>query len=171
MWERIFGKSRSCSDTRTSAPPCATRTSVMNKLGRQLRRLAELWSESDGRCYQRARSASGCAAVLSEFRRWSLPRRASILSSSLEGVPITIPGTIYGIRNQEPAETNRGHLQTASPRKVPRQVGARGGIYCGVRGSPQRVRYDSWGQFADINDIKEEMLKRLESHFEKWLHP
>jgi hypothetical protein len=28
-----------------------------------------------------------------------------------------------------------------------------------------------WGQFTDIKDIKEEMLKRLEVHFEKWLNP
>ena len=28
-----------------------------------------------------------------------------------------------------------------------------------------------WGQFADIKDIKEEMLTRLEVHFEKWLNP
>ena len=27
------------------------------------------------------------------------------------------------------------------------------------------------GQFTDIKDIKEEMLKRLEVHFEKWLNP
>jgi hypothetical protein len=28
-----------------------------------------------------------------------------------------------------------------------------------------------WGRFTDIKDIKKEMLKRLEAHFEKWLHP
>ena len=28
-----------------------------------------------------------------------------------------------------------------------------------------------WGQFTDIKDIKEEMLTRLEVHFEKWLNP
>jgi hypothetical protein len=29
----------------------------------------------------------------------------------------------YGIRNQEPAETNGGHLQAASPGKIPRSAG------------------------------------------------
>ena len=28
-----------------------------------------------------------------------------------------------------------------------------------------------WGQFTDIKGIKEEMLKRLDEHFEKWLNP
>ena len=28
-----------------------------------------------------------------------------------------------------------------------------------------------WGRFTDIKDIKREMLKRLEAHFEKWLNP
>ena len=27
-----------------------------------------------------------------------------------------------------------------------------------------------WSQFADIKDIKEEMLKRLDDQFEKWLN-
>jgi len=28
-----------------------------------------------------------------------------------------------------------------------------------------------WSQFADIKGIKEEMLKRLDEHFDKWLNP
>ena len=28
-----------------------------------------------------------------------------------------------------------------------------------------------WGQFNDIKDVKEEMLKRLSMLFEKWLNP
>ena len=28
-----------------------------------------------------------------------------------------------------------------------------------------------WSQFTDIKDIKGEMLKRLDVHFEKWLNP
>jgi len=27
------------------------------------------------------------------------------------------------------------------------------------------------GPFTDIKDIKKEMLKRLEAHFEKWINP
>ena len=37
-WERICGKSRSCSATRISAQPCATPTSAMSRLGKPLRR-------------------------------------------------------------------------------------------------------------------------------------
>ena len=28
-----------------------------------------------------------------------------------------------------------------------------------------------WSQFADIKGVKEEMLKRLDAQFEKWLNP
>jgi hypothetical protein len=28
-----------------------------------------------------------------------------------------------------------------------------------------------WNRFTDIKDIKKEMLKRFEAHFEKWLNP
>ena len=28
-----------------------------------------------------------------------------------------------------------------------------------------------WERFTDIKDIKKEMLRRLEAHFEKWLNP
>jgi hypothetical protein len=28
-----------------------------------------------------------------------------------------------------------------------------------------------WDNFTDIKDIRKEMLKRLEAHFEKWLNP
>jgi hypothetical protein len=33
--------------------------------------------------------------------------------------PVQKFGAQYGIRNQEPAETNGGHLQAASPGKIP----------------------------------------------------
>jgi hypothetical protein len=38
----------------------------------------------------------------------------------------------YYIRNQEPAETNGGHLQAASPGKIPGPAGASGRIHFGV---------------------------------------
>jgi hypothetical protein len=28
-----------------------------------------------------------------------------------------------------------------------------------------------WDRFTDVKDIKKEMLKRREAHFEKWLNP
>jgi hypothetical protein len=41
-------------------------------------------------------------------------------------------GAQYGIRNQEPAEINGGHLQAASPGKIPRSAGVSGRIHFGV---------------------------------------
>ncbi|HYY30618.1 MAG TPA: bifunctional nuclease family protein [Chthoniobacterales bacterium] len=38
-------------------------------------------------------------------------------------------------------------------------------------GAPKNCDVTRWGQFTDIKDIKKEMLKRLEAHFEKWLDP
>jgi hypothetical protein len=40
-----------------------------------------------------------------------------------------------------------------------------------IEGSPKNSDITHWGQFADIKDIKNEMLKRLDAHFEKWLNP
>jgi hypothetical protein len=40
-----------------------------------------------------------------------------------------------------------------------------------IEGSPRNWDVNRWGQLTDIKDIKKEMLKRLEAHFEKWLNP
>jgi hypothetical protein len=40
-----------------------------------------------------------------------------------------------------------------------------------IEGVRKNCDVTRWGQFTDIKDIKEEMLKRLEVHFEKWLNP
>jgi hypothetical protein len=40
-----------------------------------------------------------------------------------------------------------------------------------VEGAPKNADVTRWGQFTDIKDIKKEMLKRLEAHFETWLNP
>ena len=48
--------------------------------------------------------------------------------------PVQKFGAQYGIRNQEPAETNGGHLQAASPGKIPGPAGASGRIHIGVWG-------------------------------------
>ena len=40
-----------------------------------------------------------------------------------------------------------------------------------IEGAPKSCDVTRWGQFTDIKDIKKEMLKRLEAHFEKWLNP
>jgi hypothetical protein len=40
-----------------------------------------------------------------------------------------------------------------------------------IEGVPKDCDVTRWCQFTDIKDIKKEMLKRLESHFENWLNP
>ena len=40
-----------------------------------------------------------------------------------------------------------------------------------IEGASQNCDVTRWGRFTDIKDIKREMLKRLEAHFEKWLNP
>ena len=40
-----------------------------------------------------------------------------------------------------------------------------------TEGAPKNSDVSRWGQFTDIKDIKKEMLKRLETHFEMWLNP
>jgi len=40
-----------------------------------------------------------------------------------------------------------------------------------IEGAPKNCDVTRWGRFTDIKDIKKEMLKRLEAHFEKWINP
>ncbi|HEX7193530.1 MAG TPA: hypothetical protein VF207_01070 [Chthoniobacterales bacterium] len=40
-----------------------------------------------------------------------------------------------------------------------------------VEGARKNCDVTRWDRFTDIKDIKKEMLKRLEAHFEKWLNP
>jgi hypothetical protein len=40
-----------------------------------------------------------------------------------------------------------------------------------IEGPPKDCDITRWGQFTDIKDLKKEMLRRLEAHFEKWLNP
>jgi hypothetical protein len=57
------------------------------------------------------------------------------LSKSIMGgdkVPLQKFGAQYGIGNQEPAETDGGHLQAASPEKIPGPAWASGRIHFGV---------------------------------------
>ena len=39
-----------------------------------------------------------------------------------------------------------------------------------IEGPPQNCDLTRWGQFTDIRDIQKEMLQRLETQFESWLH-
>lgn len=40
-----------------------------------------------------------------------------------------------------------------------------------IEGASSHSDLTRWGQFTNIKDDKEEMLKRLEVHFEAWLNP
>jgi hypothetical protein len=80
-------------------------------------------------------------------------------------------GTHNGIRNQEPSETNGGPLQAASPGKIPGPAGLVEEFILEFEGDRKNLDVTRWDQFTDIKDIKKEMLKRLEAHFEKWLDP
>jgi hypothetical protein len=40
-----------------------------------------------------------------------------------------------------------------------------------IEGAPKSCNITRWAGSPDIKDIKKEMLKRLETHFEKWLNP
>ena len=85
--------------------------------------------------------------------------------------PVQKFGAQYGIRNQEPAETNGGHLQAASPGKYRDQRGLVEEFILEFEGARKNCDVTRWDRFTDIKDIKKEMLKRLEAHFEKWLNP
>jgi hypothetical protein len=77
----------------------------------------------------------------------------------------------YGIRNQEPPEINGGHLQATPPGKIPAPAWTSGRIHLEFEGVGKNSDVTRWDQFTDIKDIKKEMLRRLEAHFEKWLNP
>jgi hypothetical protein len=76
-----------------------------------------------------------------------------------------------GLGIQETAATNGGHLQAVSPGKIPGPAGDSGRFIVEIEGAPKNCDVTRWGRFTDIKDIKREMLKRLEAHFEKWLNP
>ena len=40
-----------------------------------------------------------------------------------------------------------------------------------IEGTGKNHDVTRWSQFTDIKGIEEEMLKRLDEHFEKWLNP
>jgi len=40
-----------------------------------------------------------------------------------------------------------------------------------IEGAPKNCDVTRRGRFTDIKDIKKEMLKPLEAHFEKWINP
>ena len=76
-----------------------------------------------------------------------------------------------GLGIQEPAETNGGYLQAASPGKIRDQRGLVEEFILEFEGDRKNCDVTRWDRFTDIKDIKKEMLTHLEAHFEKWLNP
>jgi hypothetical protein len=66
-------------------------------------------------------------------------------------------------RQKQTAEICKQHLRQKYPDKL-RLVEE-------IEGAPKNCDVTRWGQFSDIKDIKKEMFKRLEVHFENWLNP
>jgi hypothetical protein len=54
--------------------------------------------------------------------------------------------------------------------KYPDKLGLVEEFIVEIEGPPKNCDVTRWGQFTDIKDIKKEMLKRLDVHFENWLN-
>ena len=70
-------------------------------------------------------------------------------------------------RQKQTAELCKRHLRE----KYRGQAGLVEEFILEFEGAPKNCDASRWSQFSDIKDIKEEMLKRLEAHFERWLNP
>ena len=70
-------------------------------------------------------------------------------------------------RQQQTADLCKGHLREKHMDKL---VLVEEFIH-EFEGSGKDRDITRWSQFTDIKDKKEEMLKRLDEHFEKWLNP
>ena len=70
-------------------------------------------------------------------------------------------------RQQQTADICKQHLRE----KYRDQLGLVEEFIVEIEGPPKNFDVTRWGQFTDIKDKREEMLKRLEEHFEKWFNP
>ena len=70
-------------------------------------------------------------------------------------------------RQKQTADICKQHLRE----KYRAQLGLVQEFIVEIEGVPKNSDVTRWGQFTDIKDIKNEMFKRLEIHFENWLNP
>src|SRR6266446_9079019 len=70
-------------------------------------------------------------------------------------------------RQKQTADICKQHLRE----KYRDQLGLVEEFIVEIEGVPKNCDVTRWGQFTDIKDIKKEMFKRLEVHFENWLNP
>jgi hypothetical protein len=69
-------------------------------------------------------------------------------------------------RQKQTADICKRHLRE----KYPDKLGLVEEFIVEIEGPPNNCDVTRWGQFTDIKDIKKEMLKRLDVHFENWLN-
>lgn len=70
-------------------------------------------------------------------------------------------------RQQQTAEICKQHLRE----KYRNQAALVEEYIVETEGAGENVDLTHWGKFSDIRGIRDEMLKRLDGHFEKWLNP
>lgn len=70
-------------------------------------------------------------------------------------------------RQQQTAEVCKQHLREKNPSKL----GLVNEFITEIEGTGKNHDVSKWGQFADASWKNDEMLKRLDVEFEKWLNP
>ena len=70
-------------------------------------------------------------------------------------------------RQQQTADLCKEHLRQKNPSKL----GLVEEFITEFEGTGKNHDITRWSQFADMKDVKAEMLKRLDAAFEKWLNP
>lgn len=70
-------------------------------------------------------------------------------------------------RQQQTADLCKEHLRQKNPSKL----GLVEEFITEFEGPGKNHDITRWSQFADMKDVKAEMLKRLDAAFEKWLNP
>jgi len=70
-------------------------------------------------------------------------------------------------RQRQTGDICKQHLRE----KYPDKLGLVEEFIVEIEGPPKSCDVTRWAQFADIKDIKKEMLHRLETRFENWLNP
>jgi hypothetical protein len=69
-------------------------------------------------------------------------------------------------RHKQTADICKQHLRE----KYPEKLGLVEEFILEIEGARKNCDVTRWSQFTDIKDIREEMLKRVDIHFENWLN-
>ena len=82
-----------------------------------------------------------------------------------------IRGTIWDLERRTGKNKRQTFASSILREKYRDQRGLVEEFIVEIEGAPKNCDVTRWSRFTDIKDIKREMLKRLEAHFEKWLNP